>query len=117
MCLLSSLPEGLAEQGLRPQARVQTSTDLILHALFDLKAGVAEADFMKALEDFCAHLQQSGYLLGWRWMRQIVPPGPSFPRPLQPQFVALEFRDEESEQRCYEYVARTRSRSARCIAQ
>ena len=78
---------------------------VILHALFDLKAGVAEADFRKSLEDFCAHLQQSGYLLGWRWMRQIVPPGPSFPRPTQAQFVAFEFRDEESEQRCYEYVA------------
>ena len=63
---------------------------VILHALFDLKAGVAEADFRKSLEDFCAHLQQSGDLLGWRWMRQIVPPGPSFPRPTQAQFVAFE---------------------------
>ena len=78
---------------------------VILHALFDLKPDVAEGDFRKALEDFCAHLQESDYMLGWRWMRQIVPPGPPFPRPTQKHFVAFEFTDEETEQRCYDYVA------------
>jgi hypothetical protein len=78
---------------------------VILHALFDLKPGVIERDFRKALEDFCEHLRDQGYVIEWRWMRQIVPPGPSFPRPTQSQFVAFEFSDAETEQRCYEYVA------------
>ena len=78
---------------------------VILHALFDLKADISERDFKKALEDFCAHLRDEGYVIGWRWMRQIIPAGPSFPRPAQSQFVAFEFSDEETEQRCYEYVA------------
>jgi hypothetical protein len=78
---------------------------VILHALFDLKPGVIERDFRKALEDFCGHLRDEGYVIDWRWMRQIIPPGPSFPRPTQSQFVAFEFSNEEAEQRCYEYVA------------
>ena len=78
---------------------------VILHALFDLKPGVSEGDFKKVLEDVCGHLQTEGYVIGWRWMRQIVPKGPSFPRPVQKHFVAFEFLDEETEQRCYEYVA------------
>jgi len=78
---------------------------VILHALFDLKPGVAEGDFRDALNTFCAHLNDEGYVMTWRWMRQIAPPGPAFPRPSQTQFVAFEFRDEEREERCYEYVA------------
>jgi len=78
---------------------------VILHALFDLKPGVTEREFRKALEDLCGHLQEQCYVIDWRWMRQIIPPGPAFPRPTQTQFVAFEFLDEESEQRCYEYVA------------
>jgi uncharacterized protein DUF6614 len=78
---------------------------VILHALFDLKQGISEADFKKALEDFCGHLQAVGYVIDWRWMRQIVPAGPSFPRPTQTHFVAFEFLDETAEQRCYDYVA------------
>jgi hypothetical protein len=61
---------------------------VILHALFDLKPGVPEADFKKALGDFCGHLQTEGYVISWRWMRQIVPKGPAFPRPAQTHFVA-----------------------------
>jgi Family of unknown function (DUF6614) len=49
---------------------------VILHALFDLKPNVSEGDFKKVLEDFCGHLQTEGYVIGWRWMRQIVPKGP-----------------------------------------
>jgi hypothetical protein len=78
---------------------------VILHALFDLKPGVADGNFKKALEDFCRHPQAVGYVIDWRWMRQIVPKGPSFPRPTQKHSVAFEFLDEEAEQRCYEYVA------------
>ena len=76
-----------------------------LNALFDLKSGVSEGDFKKALEEFCAHLQKECYVIDWRWMRQIVPPGPSFPRPTQKQFVIFEFVDEAAEQRCFDYVA------------
>jgi hypothetical protein len=78
---------------------------VILHALFDLKPEVVEGDFKKALEDFCRHLQTEGYLIDWRWMRQIVPNGPAFPRPTQKNFVVIEFLDEMAEERCYEYVA------------
>ena len=76
-----------------------------LHALFDLKPEVTEGDFRQALEGFCGHLRDQGFVTGWRWMRQIIPPGPSFPRPSQKHFVAFEFPDEDVEQRCYEYVA------------
>src|SRR5262245_391481 len=38
-------------------------------------------------------------------MRQIIPSGPAFPRPSQTQLVAFEFMDENTEQRCYAYVA------------
>lgn len=78
---------------------------VVLHALFDLKPGVAELDFRQALEDFCRHLQSTGYVTSWRWMQQIDPAGPPFPRPMQKQFVAFEFTDERAEQRCYAYVA------------
>jgi|SRR5215470_9455866 len=78
---------------------------VVLHALFDLKPEVAELDFRRALGDFCRHLASAGYVTGWRWMQQIDPAGPAFPRPKQKQFVALEFIDERAEQRCYEYVA------------
>jgi len=78
---------------------------VILHALFDLKHGVSEGDFRNALNAFCAHLKDEKYVVNWRWMRQIIPPGPAFPRPSQTQFVAFEFRDEETEERCYKYVA------------
>jgi len=78
---------------------------VILHALFDLKPDVAAGDFRNALDDFCRHLRDEGYVEDWRWMRQIIPPGPAFPRPSQTQFVAFKFPDEETEQRCYEYVA------------
>jgi hypothetical protein len=77
---------------------------VVLHALFDLKEEVAESEFRAALEGFCDHLQREGYARGWRWMRQIEPSGPSFPRPTQKQFVAIEFADEPAAQRCYEYV-------------
>jgi hypothetical protein len=76
-----------------------------MHALFDLKRDVAEGDFRKSLEDFCRHLQGEGYVIDWRWMRQIVPEGPAFPRPTQTHFVAFEFLDEAVEQDCYQYVA------------
>jgi hypothetical protein len=79
---------------------------VILHALFDLKPDVSEGDFKKLLEDFCGHLQTEGYVIGWRWMRQIVPKGPAFPRPPQTHFVAFEFLDEVADERCYEYVAK-----------
>jgi Family of unknown function (DUF6614) len=74
-------------------------------ALFDLKPGVAEGDFKKALEDFCGHLKAEGYVICWRWMRQITPAGPSFPHPTQAHLVAFEFLDEAADERCYEYVA------------
>jgi hypothetical protein len=70
-----------------------------------LKPGIHDGDFRNALDAFCGHLRAEGYLMHWRWMRQIVPAGPAFPRPTQAQFVAFEFADEETEQRCYEYVA------------
>ena len=79
---------------------------VILQALFDLKPEVPEADFKKALGDFCGHLQTKGYVIGWRWMRQIVPKGPAFPRPTQTHFVTFEFLDEAADERCYEYVAK-----------
>jgi hypothetical protein len=78
---------------------------VILHALFDLKPGVAAADFREALNNFCRHLRDEGYVKAWRWMRQIIPSGPAFRRPSQTQLVAFEFVDENTEQRCYEYVA------------
>ena len=78
---------------------------VFLHALFDLKPGVTEGEFRRALEDFCGHLQMECYVIDWRWMRQIIPPGPAFPRPTQTQFVVFEFLDQEAEQRCYDYVA------------
>jgi|SRR5215813_12806588 len=78
---------------------------VVLHALFDLKPQVAELDFRQALAEFCRHLQSAGYITSWRWMHQIDPVGPAFPRPLQKQLVALEFIDARAEQRCYEYVA------------
>jgi hypothetical protein len=55
---------------------------VILHTLFDLKPGVAAGDFRKALDEFCWHLGEEGYVKAWRWMRQVIPSGPAFPRPL-----------------------------------
>ena len=74
---------------------------VVLNALFDLNQDVAEGAFKAALDDFCRHLQREGYVLSWRWMQQIQPSGPSFPRPTQ-------VRSEASEARCYEYVAANR---------
>ena len=81
---------------------------VVLNALFDLNQDVAEGAFKAALDDFCRHLQREGYVLSWRWMQQIQPSGPSFPRPTQRQFVVFEFLDAASEARCYEYVAANR---------
>jgi hypothetical protein len=81
---------------------------VVLHALFDLNQDVGEDDFRAALDGFCGHLQREGYVLSWRWMQQIQPAGPSFPRPTQRQFVAFEFLDAPSEARCYDYVAANR---------
>ena len=75
---------------------------VMLNALFDLNQGVAERDFRAALDGFCRHLQREGYVRSWRWMQQIEPAGPSFPRPTQRQFVSFEFLDAASEARCYE---------------
>ena len=78
---------------------------VILHTLFDLKAGVAEDDFRKALEDFCGHLQCEAYVLDWRWMRHYHPKGSQFRRPTQKYYVAFEFLGEAADERCYDYVA------------
>jgi hypothetical protein len=65
---------------------------VVLNALFDLNQDVAEGAFKAALDDFCRHLQREGYVLSWRWMQQIQPSGPSFPRPTQQQFVVRRAR-------------------------
>ena len=39
-----------------------------MHGLFDLKPGIEVGAYRAALEAFCCHLQEQGYVNGWSFM-------------------------------------------------
>jgi hypothetical protein len=77
----------------------------ILHSLFDLKEGVEEAEFRQALQAFFEHLRTKGFADTLRVMRR--QPLPQFGARLAnfTHYAAIEFRDLDREQACYDYVA------------
>ena len=77
----------------------------VLHGLFDLKEGVAEAEFKQAFGAFVGHLEAKGFVAQNRLMRREPHEGFERSRPQQTYYVAIEFPNLALEQACYEYVA------------
>ena len=77
----------------------------VLHCLFDLKEGVAEAAFKQEFRAFVGHLEDKGFVVRKRLMRREPHEGFERGRLQQTYYVAIEFPNLALEQACYEYVA------------
>ena len=78
---------------------------VVVSAMFILKEGVTDDQFIPAFTAFYDHLMKAGYARGYRLMRRGALPG--FGKKLMPfDFHAeLDFPDLATERACYEYVA------------
>jgi hypothetical protein len=96
----------------RTRAMTDTSHDrpAILHSLFDLADGVAEADFKLALEAFFEHLKAKGFAKSLRVMRRKPLPEFGARLPDFAYYAGIEFHDLDCEQACYDYVAENSER-------
>jgi hypothetical protein len=76
----------------------------VLHALFDLRDGVAASEFKKVLESFVDHLKAKGFATGFRmmWHNPMPEFGPNLPE--FAYYAAIEFHNLESAEACYDYV-------------
>ena len=77
----------------------------MLHSLFELNDGVAEAEFTAAFVAFFEHLRDRGFATACRVMRRKPLDGFGQPLPGFAYYAAIEFHDLDAEQACYDYVA------------
>ncbi|MEP6567812.1 MAG: DUF6614 family protein [Mesorhizobium sp.] len=75
-----------------------------MHGLFHLRSPDELPRFKAAYDAFAGHLQELGYVSGWRLMRRSPHDGYDARPPEQPLYVAMDFPDLTTAQACYAYV-------------
>jgi len=76
-----------------------------MHGLFDLKPGIDIGAYKAALEAFCIHLREQGYVTGWSLMQRAPHPGYDRNQPETAYYVSIDFPDRDAADACYRYVA------------
>ena len=76
-----------------------------MHGLFDLKEGITGGAYRDALDAFCRHLRDRGYVLSWAFMRRSPHPGYDRNPPETAFHVSIDFPDCATAEACYRYVA------------
>lgn len=76
----------------------------ILHGMFELADGVSEQELAAAFTVFFEHLRDQGFAVRCGIMRRRPLDGFGVPLPHFAHYAAIEFRDLDSEQACYDYV-------------
>jgi hypothetical protein len=79
-----------------------------LNALFSLRQGAAEEEFLSACLAFYQHLHDSGYARRFDCLKRLPLPGFGLRLPDFDYQVIIEFADAETETACYDYVQRNK---------